>query len=77
MSTFLQDKQESRLRRICLSKVAHRYMTSAEYALNEMVRLPNSVKLHIYTCSICGLFHIGKMSDYQSKKEKEESKQNN
>lgn len=72
MGSFRQDKESDRLNRICLSKVAHRVRIAADYALDEMHRLPHSAKLHIYTCPVCGLFHIGKTSDYFLSKQKED-----
>lgn len=73
MASIQEDKRLDKLKRICLSKVAHKHKLAAEYALDEMVRLPYSAKLDIYTCPICGLFHIGKASEYQRKKYEDEN----
>jgi hypothetical protein len=62
------EKETERLKRVCLSKVAHKYLLSAQYALDRMTTLPNSIRLHIYTCPVCLFFHIGGTSDYQLKK---------
>lgn len=49
-----------RMKAMCLSKTKHTSMLAAQYALDNMVRLPHSGKLNIYTCDYCGALHIGK-----------------
>lgn len=72
MASLQQEKNLKRLQRICYSKVPHRSTLSAENALDQMTRLPNSAKLIIYTCPVCKQLHIGKQNDYLIKKLKED-----
>lgn len=71
MASFQQEKNITRLQKICYSKVPHKSRLSAENALDQMTRLPNSVKLVIYSCPVCKFLHIGKQNDYLIKKLKE------
>lgn len=72
MASLQQEKNLKRLQKMCYSKTQHRSKLSAEYALDEMTRLPDSAKLVIYPCPICNQFHIGKQNDYLIKKLKED-----
>lgn len=74
MASLQQEKNLKRAQKICYSKIPHRSRLSAENALDQMVRLPDSSKLLIYTCPICGLLHIGRQNDYLTKKLKEDDK---
>lgn len=67
MASFQQEKDLDKLKKMCYSKVAHKSMLSAEYALDQMVRLPNSARLTTYICPICGDIHIGKTNKFLSK----------
>lgn len=68
MASIQQERNLKKQKAMCDSKVGHRSMLSAEYALDGLKRTPNSGKLVIYTCPICGLLHIGK----NNKKKKDE-----
>lgn len=72
MASLQQEKNLKRLQRMCYSKVPHRSKLSAEHALDQMTRLPNSAKLVIYPCPICNQLHIGKQNDFLIKKLKED-----
>lgn len=60
-----------KLQQMCYSKVGHRTILSAQYALDEMTRIPNSGLLVIYPCPICKLFHIGKNKRLEDDKSKQ------
>lgn len=68
MASLQDEKDLVRLKKMCYSKTVHRSWLSAEYALDSMVRLPNSNKLSIYKCPACNNYHIGKINKYLSEK---------
>lgn len=51
-------KNEKLLKSQCLGKVAHKYLTCAEYALDHMVAKDRG-NLEIYKCRFCKKYHIG------------------
>lgn len=47
-----------RLKNECLGKTAHKTMSSAQYALDNMER-NHGHDLEIYKCTFCKFYHIG------------------